>query len=90
MISILIIIIRIYELAMILHIILNYLIPAKERNNNKFFQFVDSITEPVLKPVRQKIARFFPAIMRFRIDFSPIIIFIALSFFEGVLKIIFY
>ena len=89
MLALLILFIRVYELAMIVHIILSWVVPVEERRNNKFFNYVDLITEPVLKPIRKKLVELFPPIMRFRIDFSPIIVFLALSVLEGLIKIIF-
>ena len=89
MLDILLTAIRLYELAMILHIILTWVVPPNERQSNKFFKFVDSITEPVLKPIRVKLVKVMPMLMNFRVDITPIIVFFALSILEGVVKIIF-
>ncbi len=80
---------RVYEFILLVNVILSWVIPTHERKNNVFFRFIDSATEPVLKPVRKKLIKIFPPIMQFRLDISPIIVFLALSLLEGFLKIIF-
>lgn len=89
MLELLLVALRLYQLAMILHIILTWVVPPQERQANKFFSFIASITEPVLKPVRMKLVKVLPVLMNVRIDVTPIIVFLALSILEGIIKIIF-
>lgn len=81
--------IRVYELILLISVILSWIIPPHKRQNNVFFNFISAVTEPILKPLRLKIIKLFPLAMHFRVDISPIIVFLALSLLEGFLKLIF-
>lgn len=48
---------------------------------NPIVQFLNSVTEPILAPIR----RFLPAAWRFSIDFSPLIAIFALVFLRSFL-----
>lgn len=72
---------RVTEILIFLRIIFSWLPIDK---NNAIFQFLYSVTEPILAPIRNLIARssFGRNLM---IDFSPILAYLLLSFMERII-----
>lgn len=75
---------RVIEILILLRIIFSW-IPF--RRENKFAIFIYSVTEPILSPIRNLIARSaFGKNLMF--DFSPILAYLILGFIEHVLLLI--
>jgi YggT family protein len=73
-----IIIIRIYEIILLLRIILSWIQPNP---NNKYLGWIYIVTEPILAPIRKILPLSFGSI-----DFSPIVVFIILDVFKRILN----
>ncbi|MBE7444577.1 MAG: YggT family protein [Planctomycetia bacterium] len=72
--------ITIYEIALLIRIVLSW---VPHNPYNQAIQFLYKITDPVLNPVR----RLIPPIRG--IDFSPVIVFVCLSFIKQLLAGVF-
>lgn len=75
---------RVVEMLILLRIVLSWL-PLKK--GNMFIQFIYTVTEPILSPVRNLIARssFGKNLM---IDLSPILAYLLLGFVEYILLLL--
>ncbi|HHZ14666.1 MAG TPA: YggT family protein [Candidatus Cloacimonetes bacterium] len=67
--------IRVYYSLLLIRVLLSWIIPDRE---NKFYQFLYSITEPLLAPIR----RILPSM---GLDISPIILFFVLRLISELL-----
>ncbi|NLY18638.1 MAG: YggT family protein [Clostridiaceae bacterium] len=75
---------RVIEILIFLRIILSWLPISKD---NALFQFLYSVTEPILAPIRNLIARSsFGRNMMF--DFSPVLAYLLLGFAERIIILI--
>lgn len=72
--------ITLYSYALLAYLVLNIIMPGHSAT-----LFLKSICEPVLQPVRKFLYRTFPALYKFPIDFSPLLVFFIINLLEGIL-----
>ncbi|MBS3741806.1 MAG: YggT family protein [Candidatus Cloacimonetes bacterium] len=70
-----------YQILILIRALLSWFNP---NYGSPFVQFIVKATEPVLRPARQFIGRLF-GYNKMRIDFSPILIFIAIEIIQSLL-----
>lgn len=76
--------ISVAEMALFIYVILSYIMP-----NHDITRLLYRIIEPILKPIRRLLYRYFPQLMRVPFDFSLIVLYLAFGLLRTILFAIF-
>jgi len=71
---------RLLSLAMLVYCVMSFIMPQSD-----FYRKFASYVEPVLNPVRFQLYRWFPALRRMPVDFSPLAVWLLLDVAEWIL-----
>ena len=80
-------VIALYEFMIVLRVILSWLHRFQVLPEGRFSAFITVVTEPVLVPIRQTLARLFGG--EIRIDFSPAVAIALGELLQWIVKLIF-